>query len=340
MAPTSRTPHTPVLLSQVLDALGPRGPRDGATYVDGTFGAGGYSTAILESADCRVFGIDRDPNVLKAAEHLMTRYPGRLRVLGGCYGDMVKLLADAGVEHVDGIALDLGVSSMQIDTAERGFSFRKDGPLDMRMGHAGSSSLTGGLSAADVINVYDEEQLADIIYTYGEERASRKIAAAIVMDRETQPFTRTEQLAGLLRRIVKKSKDGIDPATRTFQALRIYVNDELGELDRGLAAAERLLSPGGRLAVVSFHSLEDRKVKNFLQARSGHAPRASRHLPDASADAPAPTFELLKRGAIKPTAEETQSNPRARSARLRAAERNSSPPWPGEVGPGDNGLAA
>ncbi|MHA1597220.1 MAG: 16S rRNA (cytosine(1402)-N(4))-methyltransferase RsmH [Alphaproteobacteria bacterium] len=327
MPTPSRTPHTPVLLQQVLDALG---PRDGATYVDGTFGAGGYSTAILDSADCRVFGIDRDPTALSGAEDLMARYPGRLRVLGGCYGDMVKLLGEAGVDHVDGIALDLGVSSMQIDNSERGFSFKQDGPLDMRMGSAGSS-------AADVVNSLDEDELADIIYAYGEERASRRIAAAIVADRVDTPFTRTEQLAGMLRRIVKKSKDGIDPATRTFQALRIYVNDELGELTRGLEAAERLLSPGGRLAVVSFHSLEDRKVKQFLQARSGQAPRASRHLPDAvaDADAPTPTFRLLKRGVIKPTDEETRSNPRARSARLRAAERNGSPPWPG-----DTGLAA
>lgn len=322
MIAPSRTPHTPVLLEQVLDALG---PRDGATYVDGTFGAGGYATAILESADCRVFGIDRDPNALAGAAELIERYSGRLRVLGGCYGDMVRLLGDVGVDRVDGIALDIGVSSMQIDDASRGFSFKQDGPLDMRMEQT-------GLSAADVVNDFDEQQLADIIYSYGEERASRRIAKAIVMDRAEHPFTSTGQLAGMLRRIVKKSKDGIDPATRTFQALRIFVNDELGELQRGLAAAERLLVPGGRLAVVSFHSLEDRKVKNFLQSRSGNAPRASRHLPDAAADAPAPTFRLLKRGVVKAGLQETASNPRARSARLRAAERNSSPPWPGETG--------
>lgn len=314
------SPHTPVLLQEVLAALG---PRDGAIYVDGTFGAGGYSTAILEAADCRVFGIDRDPGALEAGRVLADRYPGRLRVLGGCYGDMVALLAAIGIDKVDGVALDIGVSSMQIDDAARGFSFRADGPLDMRMG------LGARASAADVVNTMAESELADIIYSYGEERASRRIAAAIVNDRLEKPFTSTAQLAGLIRRIVKKSKDGIDPATRTFQALRIYVNDELGELARGLEAAEQLLSPGGRLAVVSFHSLEDRKVKEFLLARSGQGPRPSRHLPDDGEAGRAPSFTLLKRGTIKASGQEIKINPRARSARLRAAERTSSPSWPG-----------
>ncbi len=314
------TAHTPVLLQEVLEALG---PRDGAIYVDGTFGAGGYSTAILEAADCRVFGIDRDPLALKAGEQLAERYPGRLRVLGGCYGDMVELLAGIGIDKVDGVALDIGVSSMQIDEPARGFSFRADGPLDMRMG------LKAEASAADVVNTMAEEELADIIYSFGEERASRRIAAAIVHDRVEQPFTSTAQLAGLIRRIVKKSKDGIDPATRTFQALRIYVNDELGELDRGLQGAEEILRPGGRLAVVSFHSLEDRKVKEFLLKRSGQGPRPSRHLPDAGDNEHAPSFTLMRRGIIKASHAETEINPRARSARLRAAERTSSPSWPG-----------
>jgi 16S rRNA (cytosine1402-N4)-methyltransferase len=328
--PSSTSAHTPVLLHEVLEALGPTGPQDGAIYVDGTFGAGGYSTAILEAADCKVFGIDRDPLALKTGEELAKRYPGRLRVLGGCYGDMVNLLAEIGIDRVDGVALDIGVSSMQIDDAQRGFSFRFDGPLDMRMG------MHAAASAADVVNTMDEEELADIIYTYGEERASRRIAAAIVKDRIDEPFTSTSQLAGLIRRIVKKSKDGIDPATRTFQALRIYVNDELGELARGLEAAEQLLAPGGRLAVVSFHSLEDRKVKEFLLSRSGQGPRPSRHLPDAGGTDRAPSFRLIKRGVVKPRRAECENNPRARSARLRAAERNSSPSWPGET----NGLAA
>jgi len=316
--------HTPVLLNEVIETLN---PRDGAIYVDGTFGAGGYATAILGAADCRVFGIDRDPVALEKGKELARRFPGRLRVLGGCYGDMVRLLQEVGVEHVDGVALDLGVSSMQIDDADRGFSFKADGPLDMRMG-AGAR-----MSAADVINGLSETELADIFYAYGEERASRRIAAAIVMDRAKSPFERTEQLAGLIRRIVKKSKDGIDPATRTFQALRIYVNDELGELDRGLEAAESLLSPGGRLAIVSFHSLEDRRVKNFLQQRSGLGARPSRHLPDAASDDREPSFRLLKKGAIKPSAREVENNARARSARLRAAERTRSPSWPGDTGP-------
>jgi len=318
----SHSPHIPVLLHEVIEALG---PRDGAIYVDGTFGAGGYSTAILEAADCRVFGIDRDPVALKAGQILSERYPGRLRVLGGCYGDMAALLAAIGIDKVDGVALDIGVSSMQIDDAKRGFSFRADGPLDMRMG------MNATASAADVVNTMGEEQLADIIYSFGEERASRRIAAAIVKDRAEQPFTSTAQLAGLIRRIVKKSKDGIDPATRTFQALRIYVNDELAELDRGLAAAEEILGPDGRLAVVSFHSLEDRKVKEFLMERAGQGPRPSRHLPDTGAAEHAPSFTLLQRGIIKASRSECEINPRARSARLRAAERTSSPSWTGQL---------
>jgi 16S rRNA (cytosine1402-N4)-methyltransferase len=320
-------PHTPVLLDEVLAALG---PRDGAIYVDGTFGAGGYSTAILEAADCKVFGIDRDPLALQPGEQLAKYYHGRLRVLGGCYGEMVKLLADIGIDKVDGVALDIGVSSMQIDDAARGFSFKADGPLDMRMDQGAD------FSAADVVNTLGEEELANIIYNYGEERASRRIAAAIVNDRAQQPFTRTTQLAGLIRRIVKKSKDGIDPATRTFQALRIHVNDELGELTRGLKASEQLLSPGGRLAVVSFHSLEDRKVKEFLLTRSGQGPLPSRYLPAGDNEEPEPSFNLIRRRIIKPSRAETDTNPRARSARLRTAERTRSPIWSGDA----DGVAA
>jgi 16S rRNA (cytosine1402-N4)-methyltransferase len=322
MAVSTKTyTHTPVLLREVLEALG---PRDGAIYVDGTFGAGGYSTAILEAANCKVFGIDRDPMALKIGKKLAKRFPGRLCVLGGCYGDMVNLLAKRGIDKVDGVALDIGVSSMQIDDAKRGFSFRANGPLDMRMG------MQADATAADVVNTMNEDDLSRIIYTYGDERASRRVAAAIIKDRVHEPFTTTRQLAGLIRRIVKKSKDGVDPATRTFQALRIYVNDELGELSRGLTAAEKLLSPCGRIAVVSFHSLEDRRVKKFLHSRSGQGPRQSRHLPEAANSELPPSFSLLKRGIIKPRKEEIETNPRARSARLRAAERNSSPSWPGD----------
>lgn len=303
--------HAPVLLREVLDVLS---PKDGGVYVDGTFGAGGYTRAILESAQCTVWAIDRDPAAQARGAALAELFPGRMTVLTGCYGDMRALLADVGVDQVDGVALDIGVSSMQLDESERGFSFRADGPLDMRMSQAGQS-------AADVVNTMDETELADLIYQLGEERASRKVAKAIVEARREAPLTRTLQLADVVRGVVRPSKDGIDPATRTFQALRIYVNDELGELDRGLAAAEAVLKPGGRLAVVAFHSLEDKRVKAFLQARAGDQPRPSRHMPDIQESAPDPTFRLLKRGAIKPSKEEQRRNPRSRSARLRGAER-------------------
>ncbi len=317
--------HTPVMLNEVVAALM---PRDGAIYVDATFGAGGYSRALLEAAQCTVWGIDRDPAAKRFGDDLARRFPGRLTVLDGRFGDMVRLLAGVGVERIDGVALDLGVSSMQLDEAERGFSFRADGPLDMRMGGSGED---GTLTAADVVNRLAEPELADIIYRYGEERLSRRIAKAIVERRRESPITRTGQLAELVRRVVARSrakgrgKDGIDPATRTFQALRIYINDELGELQRGLIAAETLLRPGGRLAVVSFHSLEDRQVKDFLLGRSEAGPKPSRHLPPVAGTAPAPTFRLLGRRAVRPRAAETAANPRAQSARLRAAERTAAP---------------
>lgn len=254
---------------------------------------------------------------------MATGYPGRLHLVHGRFGDMDRLLAERNVTLVDGIALDIGVSSPQLDEAERGFSFRADGPLDMRMGAEGPS-------AADAVNELDEATLADIIWRLGEERKSRRVAHAIVEARKESPITRTLDLARIVRRAVPKSRGGIDPATRTFQALRIHVNDELGELDRALAAAERLLGPGGRLAVVAFHSLEDRRVKAFLRSRSGASPRASRHLPVAPEEGRAPTFKPIRTGAIKPRAEETAANPRARSARLRGAERTAAPAWPGE----------
>lgn len=309
-------PHTPVMVREVLDALN---PRDGAVFVDATFGAGGYTKALLDAAKCVVWAIDRDPDAVAGGADLVRRSEGRLTLLAGRFGEMTSLLADLA-RRVDGIAFDLGVSSMQLDRSERGFSFRGDGPLDMRMESSGST-------AADAVNRMPEKELADIIYRYGEERHSRRIAKAIVERRADAPFTRTGQLADLVRRVVKRANDGIDPATRTFQALRIHVNDELGEIARGLAAAETLLGEGGRLAVVSFHSLEDRAVKDFLRERSGRAAGPSRHAPAAPA-AKAPTFRLLKSGAIKPAADEVAANPRARSARLRAAERTAAPPWP------------
>ncbi|MCP5366934.1 MAG: 16S rRNA (cytosine(1402)-N(4))-methyltransferase RsmH [Hyphomicrobiales bacterium] len=313
----ARTPHAPVMLREVLDLLA---PRDGAVFVDATFGAGGYTRALLESCACTVWGIDRDPTAVEMGRELSRAFPGRLEVVHGRYGDMVDLLAGRVDDGVDGIAFDLGVSSMQLDRFERGFSFRGDGPLDMRMG---GSELT----AADVVNDETEAGLADIIHRYGEEKAARRVARAIVAARAQGPITRTAQLADVVRGVVRGSRDGIDPATRTFQALRIFVNDELGELDRGLGAAEALLKPGGRLAVVSFHSLEDRRVKSFLRQRGGEMPAPSRHLPPAAAGRAA-TFHLLSRGAQKPGADEVAANPRARSARLRGAARTAAPAWP------------
>lgn len=317
-------PHTPVLLREVVEALD---PREGATIVDGTFGAGGYSRALLEVADCTVWGIDRDPEAVARGAEMAKQFDGRLRVLHGRFGDMAGLLADAGVTSVDGVVLDLGVSSMQIDTAERGFSFRFDGPLDMRM------DPDTGESAADLVNSEDEGDLAHLIYMFGEERHARRIARAIVTARADGPIEGTAALAEIVRAAVPAPKGPrkIDPATRTFQALRIRVNDELGELDRGLAAAEALLAEGGRLAVVTFHSLEDRPVKRFLRDRSGGAPKGSRHLPAGEAG-PAPTFTLLTRNAISPQDDETAANPRARSARLRAAARTAAPAWELQAG--------
>ncbi len=311
--------HVPVLLNEVLAALA---PRDGAAYLDGTFGRGGYSRALLQSADCQVLAIDRDPAAVAAGRRLEQSESGRFTMLAGCFGEMSALVPADRQGRLAGVALDLGVSSPQLDEADRGFSFRFDGPLDMRMGTASE----GGASAADLVNQLDETDLADIIYRYGEERHSRRVARAIVAARREAPITRTQQLAALVRKSVRRSADGIDPATRTFQALRIAVNDELGEIERGLAAAERLLAPGGRLAVVAFHSLEDRAVKQFLTARSGRGQAGSRHLP-AAAPGHAPSFRLLFRKAVTPSAEEIRLNPRAASARLRAAERTEAEAW-------------
>ena len=309
--------HVPVLLDAVLATLAPRAD---AVYVDGTFGGGGYSEAVLTAARCRVFAIDRDPDAVRRGRALAERHGGRLSILEGRFGDMAGLLAPVNIDPIAGIALDLGVSSTQLDTAERGFSFRLDGPLDMRMSGQGQS-------AADLVASLPEPQLAELIRAFGEERFARRIARAIASARQLRPIRRTTELADIVRAAIPKSEPGQDPATRTFQALRIAVNDELGELDRGLAAAEQLLAPGGRLALVSFHSLEDRRVKEFLRRRSDAAPRASRHQP-IRAGASTPSFKLLSRRAVKPSAAEIAHNPRARAARLRAAERTAAPPWP------------
>ncbi|TDI58702.1 MAG: 16S rRNA (cytosine(1402)-N(4))-methyltransferase RsmH [Alphaproteobacteria bacterium] len=314
-------PHTPVMAREVLAAIE---ARDNDIIVDGTFGAGGYTRAILDAANCSVFAIDRDPNAIAAGQALVAEYAPRLGLLEGCFGDMQSLLASADVQQVDGIALDLGVSSMQLDNPERGFSFQGDGPLDMRMQGPGVGS---GQSAADVVNNFAEEDIANILWRYGEERRSRHIAHAIGVARREAAISRTGQLAQIVMSVLGRPRHGkVHPATRTFQALRIYVNDELGELERVLVAAERVLRPGGRLAVVSFHSLEDRIVKNFLRERGGLAPSQSRHLPEAPARR-APSFQVRKRSAIKPTQAETKANPRARSARLRAAVRTDQPVW-------------
>ena len=307
--------HVPVMVDAVVAALA---PRDDALYIDGTFGAGGYTRALLDAAHCRVIAIDRDPDAVQRGREFAKSLNGRLEIVEGKFGDMDRLLADA-TGTIAGIALDLGVSSLQLDTPERGFSFRFDGPLDMRMSGAGRT-------AADLVASLSEEDLAHLIRDFGEERHAQRIARTIVSARQQKPIRRTLELADIVRAAMPKAEPGIDPATRTFQALRIAVNDELGELDRGLAAAERLLMPGGRFAVVSFHSLEDRRVKDFLRRRSDAAPRASRHEP-LPAEAPPPSFRLLQRRVLRPGPEETSRNPRARSARLRAAERTVAPPW-------------
>ena len=321
--------HTPVMINEVLSALAPVA---GETYLDGTFGGGGYSRAILDAADCTVWAIDRDETAVARGAEMSRDYDGRLTVLGGCFGDMENLIKAQGVDGVDGIVLDLGVSSFQIDNPERGFSFQGDGPLDMRMG-------SDGTSAADAVNTLAEEELANVIYQYGEERLSRAIARAIVAARAIAPIETTQVLADIVRRTISKrtgskrtggrGRATLDPPTRNFQALRIYVNDELGELARGLKSAEALLRPGGRLVVVSFHSLEDRSVKTFLSTRCGSKARPSRHQPSLPSRGTereaAPTFHLVKRGVTKPLDGETRSNPRSRSARLRAAIRTDTP---------------
>ena len=311
--------HIPVMRDEVVAVLD---PTDGRTYLDGTFGLGGYAKAILDAAECTVWACDRDPDAIARGQALVSEYGGRLILLHGRFGDLPRLLAQAGAPALDGIVFDLGVSSPQLDDAARGFSFRSDGPLDMRMARDGPT-------AADIVNTMDERDLADLIRRLGEERYARRVARAIVAARQSGPIARTLQLADIVRGATPRSSDGIDPATRTFMALRIHVNDELGELDRGLAAAERLLRPGGRLVVVSFHSLEDRRVKNFLRDRCGESPRASRHAPDAESGR-APTFAMLHRKGLTPGNAEIRVNPRARSARLRAAARTSAPAWPME----------
>ena len=302
--------HVPVLLAEVLDALQ---PREGAVIVDGTFGAGGYTLALLERG-ARVVALDRDPAAIRAGAGVVAASGGRLRLVHARFGEMERVANDLGLTALDGVVLDIGVSSMQLDKAARGFSLRFDAPLDMRMGATGRT-------AADILRDEDEETIADILFNFGEERAARRIARAIVADRETAPFVSTLELARMIARVAPARRGELThPATRTFQALRIAVNDELGELLRGLVAAERLLAPGGRLAVVTFHSLEDRIVKQFLASRSGRGRAASRLLPGEPAES-APTFEAPRGQPIEPGEAEMSVNPRSRSAKLRFAVR-------------------
>lgn len=302
--------HIPVMLREVLAQLA---PRQDAVYLDGTFGGGGYAQAILEAAGCTLWGIDRDPDAIARGAALAERFPGRLHLIQGQFGEMMLLLAKAGVSLLDGIVLDLGISSFQIDDPARGFSFRGDGPLDMRMAKQGTT-------AADLVNSLSERDLADVLYELGEERASRRIARAIVAARAEAPIETTGRLASIIRAVMPPDKSGIHPATRSFQALRIKVNDELGEIERALTQAAMLLAPGGRLVVVSFHSLEDRIVKRFMGEIAGRAPGLSRHDPRGLTVPPAARFRLLTPKALRPQPDETNMNPRSRSARLRAME--------------------
>ncbi|HEX8222372.1 MAG TPA: 16S rRNA (cytosine(1402)-N(4))-methyltransferase RsmH [Allosphingosinicella sp.] len=306
-------PHVPVLLAEVIAGLSPCA---GETHVDGTFGAGGYTRAILNSG-ARVYAFDRDPDALREGCILAGESGERLTLVPERFSRMRQALSDHGVDAVDGVTLDIGVSSMQLDRPERGFSFQADGPLDMRMSQEGRT-------AAEFLNEASEEEIADVLYIYGEEPKSRRVARAIVAAR---PIERTGQLAAVVRKALghhpgmKK-----DPATRTFQAIRIHLNEELQELEGGLAAAEYVLRPGGRLAVVTFHSLEDRVVKRFLRERSGSVPAASRHLPVAAAAGPAPTFNAVAKP-VRAGEAELAANPRARSATLRVARRTAASPW-------------
>jgi 16S rRNA (cytosine1402-N4)-methyltransferase len=314
-----------VLARQVLSFLN---VRDGGVYIDATFGAGGYSRAILGAAGTRVIGIDRDQTAIALGADLVEAASGRLTLIEEQFSALDSVARDCGFTEVDGVVLDIGVSSMQLDRAERGFSFRLDGPLDMRMGAAGPT-------AADVVAQASEPDLANIIFALGEERHSRAVARAIVAARAQAPIVTTRALADIIARVVRTRPGDIHAATRTFQALRIFVNDELGELTAALSAAERILKPGGRLVVVSFHSLEDRIVKTFLSER-GRVQAGSRHLPEVAAVPP--TFRIVTRRPVTADDVETEENPRARSAKLRAAERTDVPARPSAAAETASGL--
>lgn len=311
--------HIPVMLNEVIEALA---PSDGEVYADGTFGGGGYAMAILGAANCKLVGIDRDVTAIERAERMAEKEPRLVPALGR-FGKLDELTEGAGFDEIDGVVLDLGVSSFQIDQAERGFSFMRDGPLDMRMGGAGPR-------AADLVNGLDERVLADIIFRLGEERKARRVARQITQRRKARPFETTADLADVVEQALGGRRGArTHPATKTFQALRMYLNDELGELARALVAAERILRVGGRIVVVTFHSLEDRLVKAFLRQRGGQMGGGSRHAPARAAGA-SPSFRLASRKAVVVSPEEAESNPRARSAKLRSAVRTDAPAWGGE----------
>ena len=318
-APGGTVHHVPVLLPQMLAALAPKA---GERFVDGTYGGGGYAEAILAAApDARILGIDRDPSTITAGHAAVDRHQGRLTLVEGRFSELERIANEQGFAPADGVVLDIGVSSMQLDDPARGFSFQADGPLDMRMSSTGPT-------AADVLNEAEESVLADVLFHLGEERSARAIARRIVARRTEQPFARTKDLADLVARVLgRESIAGRHAATRTFQALRIYVNDELGELVQGLAAAERILAPGGRLAVVTFHSLEDRLVKRFLKERARPEARGSRHLPPQRGHGRRPSFLFVNQAPVSPTQEEIAANRRARSAKLRAVVRTDAPAW-------------
>jgi 16S rRNA (cytosine1402-N4)-methyltransferase len=323
---TDAPSHIPVLLAEVIGALAPA-PEAGApgpgVIVDATFGAGGYSRALLNRG-ARVVAFDRDPNAARFADDLRADHPNRFQLVQRPFSELEAGLAEAGQEACDGVVFDLGVSSMQLDQAERGFSFMRDGPLDMRMSQSGET-------AADLVNTAPEAELIRLFRLYGEEPKARRIAAALVRRRSETPFTRTLDLADTVEQAVGGRRGApTHPATRVFQALRIAVNDELDELETALEACERVLRPGGRLATVTFHSLEDRIAKAFLTERTGRLPSGSRHLPPL-ARGPAPSFSLAFTGAIGPQQVEIDANPRARSAKLRAALRTDAPAWTSEA---------
>jgi len=307
--------HIPVLLPSMLKALK---PVDGGVYVDGTFGAGGYARAILMAGDTRVIGIDRDPDAIRDARAMLREFGSRLDVAHGHFSKMSEFIAAKNLGGVDGVVLDIGVSSMQLDTAERGFSFRADGPLDMRMSKSGPT-------AADLVNGLAEEEIANLLWLFGEERKSRHIARAIVDQRREKLFSTTLELADLIAKIVKVSpREKKHPATRSFQALRIYLNDELGELLGGLNDATSCLKPGGRIVVVSFHSLEDRIVKSYIKAAAARVPNQSRYLPDVHKEV-CPSLRIINSKPVKASDEEIKDNIRARSAILRFAIRTEHP---------------